>query len=110
MAITMFLFPEKCRSEKVEKIRQQINLAAYLYADHSLVKRLPEADEQDYKRLYKALEKVPERSAIVCGIYIWFNRCAKGHHQKSSSDDTHFPCNLSTYQFIIKISNFCLDN
>ena len=36
--------------EKVEKIRQQINLAAYLYADHSLVKRLPEADEQDYKK------------------------------------------------------------
>lgn len=50
--------------EKVEKIRQQINLAAYLYADHSLVKRLPEADEQDYKRLYKTLEKVPEEAPL----------------------------------------------
>lgn len=50
--------------EKVEKIRDQIDLAAYLYADHSLVKRLPEVDEQDYKRLYKELEKVPEESPL----------------------------------------------
>ncbi|MBO5487552.1 MAG: AMP-binding protein [Eubacterium sp.] len=50
--------------EKVEKIREQIQLAAFLHSGSNYAECVPEVDEKDYERLYDALADIPEESPL----------------------------------------------